>query len=176
MFKALYAHHARFADLVDRTSHDLLSFVARIAAAVPFWRSGQSKLEGSEILGIKWNLFAVKDSKIYLFQYEFGFPEAIAPTMTHLAAIGENLLPLALVFGLFSRLGALGLIIMTLVIQFYVFPDHLARFNGNWSLHLLWLFPLLYVLTRGPGAWSLDAIIGKRFHKGGASLGEAHTS
>lgn len=151
-----------FIQVCTRIPDNLLGLIARLAAAVPFWRSGQSKLEGSEILGIKWNIFAVKESKKYLFQYEFGFPEAIAPAATHLAAIGENLLPIALVLGFASRLSALGLFFMTLVIQFYVFPDHLLKMNGNWSLHLLWVMPLLYVIAKGPGIWSLDALIRSR--------------
>lgn len=147
-----------FVDLAEAIPYAALALVARLAAAVPFFRSGQSKLEGPEVLGIKWDLLAVKDSKIYLFEYEFGFPEAIAPAATHMAALGENILPVFLVLGLASRLSAMGLLVMTLVIQFFVFPQELLNFNGNWSMHLLWASPLLLVLARGPGALSLDAI------------------
>jgi putative oxidoreductase len=168
----------RALDLFIRTSEripdSLLGLTARLAAAMPFWRSGQSKLEGSELVGIKWNIFAVKESKTYLFQHEFGFPEAIAPAATHLAALGENLLPIALALGIASRFGAAGLIIMTLVIQFYVFPGELLRMNGNWSVHLLWFAPLLYVLARGPGDWSVDALLKNRYQRNENFLGKAH--
>ncbi len=67
-----------------------------------------------------------------------------------------------LVLGIFTRIGAAGLLVMTAVIQFYVFPEELLRWNGNWSLHLLWAAPLLLILARGPGAISLDALLGGR--------------
>lgn len=150
-----------FIGSMEAIPYAVIAFVARFAAAVPFWRSGQSKLEGSEIFGIKWDVLAVKDSKIYLFEYEFGFPESIAPAAAHMAALGENLLPILLVVGLASRLSAAGLLAMILVIQFMVFPQELLNPNGNWSLHLLWASPLLLVLARGPGAFSLDAVIAR---------------
>lgn len=161
--------YQRFVQLTETIPYTVLAFVARFAAAVPFWHSGQTKLEGGEFFGIHWNIFSVKASKIYLFQNEFGFPEAIAPTATHLAALGEFFLPILLVFGLFSRFAALGLLVMTAVIQFYVYPDQLLMPNGNWSMHLLWATPLLIVLARGPGAFSLDALLGARFGKAAAA-------
>lgn len=144
--------------LFEAIPYAAIAFIARFAAAVPFWRSGQSKLEGGEFFGVKWDLFAIKESKIYLFQYEFGFPESIAPAATHMAALGENILPVLLVFGLASRLSALGLLAMVAVIQFVVFPQELLNPNGNWSLHLLWASPLILILARGPGDLSLDVL------------------
>jgi putative oxidoreductase len=149
-----------FVDFANGLSFSILALVCRLAAAVPFWRSGQSKLDSEALLGIKFNIFAIKDSKFYLFQEQYGFPEAIATPATYLAAWGEFFLPLLLVFGLFSRFGALGLLAMTAVIQFYVFPEDLLNPNGNWSLHLLWAAPLLLVLSQGPGRFSLDALLG----------------
>jgi putative oxidoreductase len=61
-----------------------------------------------------------------------------------------------------TRLGAAGLLVMTAVIQFYVFPDELLKPNGNWAMHLQWAAPLMVVLQRGPGALSIDAVIGRR--------------
>ncbi len=147
-----------FVGLFEAIPYAVIAFVARFTAAVPFWRSGQSKLEGGEIFGIKWNVLAIKESKFYLFEHQYGFPEAIAPAATYMAALGENLLPVFLVVGLASRLSALGLLGMTVVIQFYVFPQELLNPNGNWSLHLLWAMPLLLIVARGPGALSLDAV------------------
>lgn len=152
----------RFSSVFDAIPYALLALIARIAGAIPFWRSGQSKLDGGEVFGVKWNPFDIAEKKIYLFQYEFGFPEAIAPLATRIAALGEFVLPLMLIVGLFSRVGALGLLIMTAVIQFWVFPEQLLNPNGNWSLHLLWASALLFVLARGPGVISLDAMLGRR--------------
>ncbi|GAB4518206.1 MAG: DoxX family protein [Amphiplicatus sp.] len=159
MAKRLYASFAR---MCGKVPYSLTALVCRGAAAVPFWRSGQSKLEGGDILGVKYELFSLKASKIYLFSDVYGFPEAIAPFVAQLTALGENLLPPMLVCGILTRFGALGLLVMTAVIQFYVFPEELLKPNGNWSLHLLWAAPLLVVLTHGPGKFSVDALVGGR--------------
>jgi putative oxidoreductase len=157
--RALYG---AFAGLAERTPYAVLAFVCRVAAAIPFWRSGQSKLEGGDILGVKYEILSVKASKVYLFATEFGFGDALAPAAAHMAALGENILPPMLVFGLLSRASALGLLTMTAVIQFFVFPGQLFDPNGNWSMHLLWAAPLLVVFARGPGALSIDALVPKR--------------
>jgi putative oxidoreductase len=153
--------YSSFATLCGKIPYAAIALACRVAAAVPFWRSGQSKLEGANIFGVKYELFSLKASKIYLFAEEFGFGDALAPAAAQFAALGENLLPPLLVFGLLTRFGALGLLIMTAVIQFYVFPEELLNPNGNWALHLLWAAPLMVVLQRGPGAVSLDAALGK---------------
>ncbi len=154
--------YSSFAALCGKIPYALVALACRIAAAIPFWRSGQSKLEGAEIFGVKYELFSLKASKVYLFQEEFGFHEAIAPAAAQMAALGENLLPPLLVLGLLTRFGALGLLIMTAVIQFYVFPEELPKADGNWAMHLQWAAPLMVVLQRGPGAISFDGLFGKR--------------
>lgn len=151
----------RFAAICSKIPYVVVALACRIAAAIPFWRSGQSKLEGANIFGVKYELFSLKASKVYLFANEFGFPDSIAPTAAQMAALGENLLPPLLVFGLLTRVGALGLLIMTAVIQFYVFPEELLKPDGNWAMHLQWAAPLLVVLQRGPGAFSIDALLGR---------------
>jgi putative oxidoreductase len=40
-----------------------------------------------------------------------------------------------------------------------VYPEY-------WREHLPWSAMLLFVVVRGPGAWSLDALIAKHFGKG----------
>jgi uncharacterized protein (DUF302 family) len=60
--------------------------------------------------------------------------------------------PVLLVIGLASRLSALGLFGMTLVIQLFVVP-------GGWPEHILWFSLLLGIIARGPGAISLDHLI-----------------
>ena len=71
--------------------------------------------------------------------------------------IGGSLLVL---FGLCSRFAALALLGLVSVIQFTVYPEY-------WREHLPWSAMLLFVIVRGPGAWSLDALIAKRFGKRG---------
>jgi putative oxidoreductase len=61
------------------------------------------------------------------------------------------------VVGLASRLSALGLLFMTLVIQLFVYPD-------GWPDHILWIALLLLIVARGPGAISLDHLLWSRIH------------
>lgn len=158
MLATLYSKFVSACELIPYT---IVAFACRVAAAVPFWRSGQSKLEGADIFGVKYELFSVKASKVYLFSEEFGFPDAIAPAAAQFAALGENLLAPLLVFGLASRLSAVGLLVMTAVIQFYVYPEDLLKPDGNWAMHLSWAAPLLVIARSGPGAISLDKLLGK---------------
>ena len=158
----LFTLYKQFTSITARLPYDLTAFVCRIAAAAPFWRSGQTKLDGDSVFGIHYELFNIKASKIYLFTEEFGFGETFGPAAAQMAALGENLLPPLLVFGFLTRFGAVGLLIMTAVIQFFVFPGELLKFDGNWSLHLQWIAPLLVLLTYGPGRFSIDGIFGPK--------------
>ena len=64
-------------------------------------------------------------------------------------------LALLLLAGLATRLSALGLFAMTLVIQLFVIPT-------GWPEHLLWFALLGLIVARGPGAISLDQLIWNR--------------
>ena len=69
----------------------------------------------------------------------------------YLATYGEHLFPLLLLLGLASRFAALSLLLMTLTIQFFVYPD------AWWPTHSLWAALSLILLCRGGGLFSLDA-------------------
>ena len=137
----------RIADPVDRRLGPVALLVLRLPIAIVFWRSGRAKVEG-------WNIFSVRDSQYFLFREEFGMP---LPEMTaHLTAIAEHILPILLVLGLLTRLSALGMFIMTLVIQFFVFPD-------AWlGAHMFWAAILFAVIAFGPGPVSLDRLLFRR--------------
>ncbi|MBU6207383.1 MAG: DoxX family protein [Alphaproteobacteria bacterium] len=113
----------------------------RIVSAHVFWASGRSK-----IMDGTW--FSLRPEIIDQFRDDFHtpYPALFAP----LAATMEHVLPILLVLGLFSRFAALGLVGMTLFIQFFVFPD------AWWTVHSLWLGLLLTIVVRGGGVWSLD--------------------
>ena len=66
--------------------------------------------------------------------------------------VGELVLPILLAFGLMTRVGAGGLLVMTLVIQFVVPADYGVA-NAD---HYMWMLLLLVPLTRGGGVLSLD--------------------
>ncbi len=118
----------------------------RLPVAVVFWRSGRTKVEG-------WNLFAVDPTQAFLFEHEFGMP---VPALTaQVTAVAEHVLPVMLVLGLATRLGAAGMLVMTAVIQLFVFP-------GAWfSDHMWWAVILFAVLALAPGKLSLDHLLSR---------------
>ena len=57
--------------------------------------------------------------------------------------------------GLGTRFAALALLGMTAVIEVFVYPD-------AWPTHAVWAASLLYLVARGPGAVSLDYLLGRK--------------
>ncbi len=129
--------------LLARLPDDLLLVAARVFPAAVFWQSGQTKVDG----------FALNENALYLFREEYRLPLLSPELAATLAAIGEHVFPVLLVLGLASRLSALALIGMTATIQIFVYPD-------AWPTHGVWAVALLLVAAKGPGAWSLDRVIG----------------
>jgi putative oxidoreductase len=128
----------------DRIPSSALAFVIRLGIADVFWRSGETKVSG-------WH---VTESTIQLFRDEYKLPLVSPEWAANVAALQEHLFAFLLVIGLASRLSALGLLAMTAVIELFVYPE-------NWPDHLLWSGALLYVVARGPGTLSVDALIAR---------------
>jgi putative oxidoreductase len=128
--------------------------LARIAIFFVFWRSAQTKISGAEFLDQSWAFWNVSDTTRLLFEYEYDLPLIPANIAASLATYAEFFLSLLILVGLFSRISALGFLLMTAVIQFLVYP-------GAWPTHILWAALLLYVLKDGPGKLSLDHLLGK---------------
>src|SRR5208282_255177 len=128
----------------------LTSLILRIALALPFLRSGETDWDGWFDLS-----FGVKarfaDLRLHWFGAEYPLPE---PDLMALAAgVAEVALPALLIVGLGTRYAALGLLVMTGVIQL-TFPDGWANF------HLYWASLALSIMTFGPGKVSLDYVLG----------------
>lgn len=132
----------------SRVSEALALLLLRVALAGVFWRSGQTKVvEGS---------FLTIDPGTYdLFRDQFsGLP--IDPSIAvPLTTFAEHLFPLLLVLGLATRFSAGALLVMTLVIQIFVFPD------AWWPVHSLWAGMAAILIVRGGGLFSLDALLAK---------------
>lgn len=141
-----YRAVAAFYDRLTRWLGPLALFALRLPVAWVFWKSGRTKVEG-------WNIFALQPSQPFLFEHEFGMPLPVLSA--HATAIAEHVLPLMLVLGLATRVGAAGLLAMTAVIQLFVFPDAWA------NTHMWWAVTLTAVLALGPGPISLDHLIQK---------------
>lgn len=130
--------------LLGRIPNDFIALVARLSIAGVFWQSGQTKVNG-------WML---SDNALYLFENEYRLPLVDPWLAAHLAALAEHVFPILLVIGLASRLSALALLGMTLVIQIFVYP-------GAWPTHGTWAACLLFIAARGPGLLSVDALIAR---------------
>ena len=129
----------------------MLLFV-RIALAGVFWRSGRSKLdEGS------W--FTISETTYELFRTEYaGVP--LPPDLATVTAAGaEHLFPALLVLGLFTRLSAFALLVMTMVIQIFVYPE------AWWPVHALWVALALALIVRGGGLFSIDTSFAKKVRR-----------
>lgn len=130
--------------MFDRIPNDVVALLLRLIPAVVFWQSGRTKVEG---------VFSIADSTWFLFEHEYALPVIPFEWAAVLATVAEHALPILLILGLFTRFAALGLFIMTLTIQLFVYPD-------AWITHGLWAAALLALMARGPGALSVDRLLG----------------
>ena len=129
--------------LTNQVPEAPVALLLRIAVAAPFFLSGRTKVEG---------FLTLKDSTFYLFAEEYRVPLLPSDLAAYAATWAEHALPILIVLGLLTRPAALGLLVMTAVIQLFVVP-------AGWPTHLLWLAPLVYLIARGPGAWSVDRLL-----------------
>ncbi len=136
--------YAQVTALLDKIPTPFILLIARLGAAGVFFMSGRTKVDG---------ILHIKDATYTLFETDYRLPLVPPHVAAHAAAYSEHFFPILLTLGLFSRLGALGLLGMTAVIEIFVYPD-------AWPTHLSWAGLLLPIIARGGGAWSLDALLG----------------
>ena len=133
----------------------LVSLLCRFAVAIQFWRSVQSKISGWEFLGQSWKVWNLSSSTFFLFENEYNVPLLSSNVAAYMATFAEFFLSIAIVLGLLTRLSALGLLIMTAVIQLFVYPD-------AWSVHILWAALLIYLIKYGGGTLAIDYLLHKK--------------
>lgn len=124
---------------------NLLQSVALLAARVwiakVFFMSGLTKIK-------TW------DNTVMLFELEYQVPVLPTELAAYLATAGELALPVLLVLGLFTPFAAIGLMIMTMVIEFLVYPGT--------TEHYYWMLLLGVLITHGGGKLSADKLILKK--------------
>jgi putative oxidoreductase len=125
-----------------------LDLAIRIWIGLVFFRSGVLKAQD-------W------DSTVFLFQEEYQLPILPPEIAAALGMTTEIAMPVFLFIGLAARLAAVPLIIMTCVIQF-VLGATMPAYDS--TEHFYWLFLLLSIAVRGPGRFSVDHFIAKRFN------------
>lgn len=159
--------HSVWAHVIDRivavsgiVPYALVALILRLVLARDFFLAGQAKASGP-VIPVSFQNFDyslilpvhVRDDVLSAFAAQF----AAVPIPPALIAYGftyaEFLLPICLVIGFATRIAALLLLIMTVVVQIYVAPEAL------WTAHVYWAAMLLVLMTCGPGVISLDRII-----------------
>jgi putative oxidoreductase len=134
------ARIASIRSLLGRVPLSVQQLLFRLAVAGVFFRTGLQKARGWE-------------TTVALFTDEYklpGLPPEIAAVMATCFELGCSSL---LILGLATRLATLPLLGMIMTIQLFVYPQ-------AWPEHLVWSSILVFLLTRGPGAISLDRMIG----------------
>lgn len=132
--------------LSGRLPEALALLFVRIALGHVFWASGRTKVEG----------LTVTDTTYLLFAEEFALPVIPSELAAQITTVAEHVFPVLLLLGLATRFSAAALAIMTLVIQFLVFPD------AWWPQHSLWLALAVVLIVRGGGLFSVDATLARR--------------
>ncbi len=151
---------------------DAIQLLARISIAATFWLSGQTKVEGFVLdpigLTAQFGRPHITDGAIELFRSEYALPLVPPELAATLAATAEHVFPVLLLLGLATRLSATALLLMTLVIEVFVYP-------GAWPTHGLWAALMVYLMARGPGRISIDHWIARRYGAQANTRLAAHT-
>jgi putative oxidoreductase len=134
---------SRIRRALDGVSYTWLALPLRFAVATIFWNSAMAKLANWE-------------TTLSLFSDEYQLPLIPPLIAAYLATSVEISTPVLLVLGLLTRPAAFILLGMTAVIEIFVYP--LA-----WPTHIQWAAMLLVLLCRGPGAFSIDHLLMRRF-------------
>ena len=127
--------------LLDRFPPSIIHLMFRVAIAGVFWSSGLTKIAS-------W------DTTVALFRNEYMVPILPPEIAAVMSATFELSCSVLIVVGLATRLATLPLLGMTFVIEVFVYPEF-------WAMHLMWATILLFLLTKGPGAFSLDHYAGR---------------
>lgn len=147
---------ARYA-LFDRLQAGLAAFAGwlappalRIALALPFLRSGMTRWDPFPQLSLATTYLFEYEFKLHLFGHAIALPAPLY--YAYATSVAEIVLPALLLLGLATRWAALGLLLMTLVIQLVV-PE------GWRNFHLYWAAIALGIMALGPGRLSVDALL-----------------
>lgn len=147
-------------DLCSAIPDSAIAFLGRFSIAAVFWKSGQTKVQGFaiDIVSGEFSLGMprLSDSVVDLFQSEYKLPLIPPELAAPMAAFAEHLFPLLVLIGLATRFSALALLVMTLTIQIFVYPD-------AYPTHGVWAAVLIFLVARGPGVFSLDHLVSRRF-------------
>lgn len=150
----------QFVDLCSAIPDSTIALLGRFSIAAIFWKSGQTKVQGFaiDIVNGEFSLGMprLSDSVVELFRSEYKLPLIPPELAAPMAAFAEHLFPLLILVGLATRFSALALLVMTATIQIFVYPD-------AYPTHGVWAAVLIFLVARGPGVFSLDHWVSRRF-------------
>lgn len=183
-FHRLAALHASLACRLQSATQDwLLGLSARLifssALLVFFLNAAATKT------GTGFPDFLVPSASAYIqilpsVMEAYGYDETAIPFLpygliVYAGTYAEFLLPLMILVGLFTRVVSLAMIGFIAVLSFVDIQFHQVDAATIGALfdrvqdaaildqRLLWLFPLIYLVLRGPGLLSADAVLGRLF-------------
>ena len=123
----------------------ILQLGMRVGVGMVFFNAGLLKYRSFEVA-------------VNLFEDEYKVPILAPAVAARMAMINELTTSTLLFLGLATRLATLPLLGMISVIQIFVYPN-------AWPDHVLWGSILIFLLTRGPGAFSVDYLINRYLQK-----------
>lgn len=130
---------------LERVPLAAIQLAMRVAIGAVFFNAGLLKYRSPELTAL-------------LFRDEYKAPLLDPSVAASLATFNELTFSTLLILGLATRLATLPFFGMLVVIQTFVYPQ-------AWVEHLTWASILVFLLTRGPGAISLDHLIWRRLHR-----------
>lgn len=138
---------ARVDSVIERLGRFPLSWIQlamRVAIGAVFFNAGLMKYRSWELT-------------LLLFRDEYKVPFADPALAARMATFNELTFSTLIVLGLATRMATVPFLGMLVVIQTFVYPQ-------AWVEHLTWASILVFLLTRGAGALSLDHLIWRRSH------------
>ncbi len=135
---------------LERFPLSIIQLAMRVGVGAVFFKAGLLKYNSWEFT-------------VQLFRDEYKVPLLDPAMAARTAMIQELSVPVLLFLGLATRLATLPLLGMIAVIQTFVYPT-------AWTEHLVWSSILVFLLTRGPGAFSMDYLIDRRFSHARATV------
>lgn len=145
----MFALYSKLIKLSDMTLNPLLNLAIRVHMALIFWKSGVLKYESWQ--NDQW------EDVVEAFTDYHPIP-GVDPNLAAIGGtVGELVLPAMLALGLFTRIGAGGLLVMTLVIQ-YLVPADYGVANPQ---HYFWMLLLAVPMLQGGGILSVDGLFQK---------------